>query len=193
MSYWYASLYVVVEAWDELQLTDPVVDRLLCHPRDYRALLRRYRNSVFHFQKSMLSDKVVNLFAAGTELIFWVRALHDEIVRSFRAHLRGLVYTAEQFEEIRESFEDVVNWFPCEDSPQFDSAAQVFAEGRRLLAANPAKQRLCVSRSSARRRIDSGEVSSVGSYGATRAGGGATSRRPWRPCYLHDFTARPPP
>jgi hypothetical protein len=68
MSYWYASLYVVVEAWDELQLTDPVVDQLLCHPRDYRALLRRYRNSVFHFQKSMLSDKVVNLFAAGTDL-----------------------------------------------------------------------------------------------------------------------------
>lgn len=85
----------------------------------------------------MLSDKVTDLFAVGTELIFWVRALHDEIVRSFRAHIRGLVHTAEQFEEIRESFEDVVNWFPYGDSPQFDSAAQVLAESRRLLAANP--------------------------------------------------------
>jgi hypothetical protein len=42
-----------------------------------------------------------------------------------------------RIEETRESFEGVVNWFPYADSPQFDSAAQVLTEGRRLLAASP--------------------------------------------------------
>ena len=32
MCYWYSSLHVVVEAWEELGFSDPVIDRLLTHP-----------------------------------------------------------------------------------------------------------------------------------------------------------------
>jgi hypothetical protein len=47
MSYWYGGLYVVIEGWRELKLTDNTIDILLQSPNV--ELLRRYRNAVFHF------------------------------------------------------------------------------------------------------------------------------------------------
>jgi hypothetical protein len=46
MSYWYGTLYVVIEGWKELKLSDPKIDALLDSPNV--ELLRRYRNGVFH-------------------------------------------------------------------------------------------------------------------------------------------------
>jgi hypothetical protein len=137
MSYWYASLYVVVEAWDELNFSDPVVDRLLKHPRDFRSLFRRYRNAVFHFQRSMFSEKILGFLQAGPELVFWVRALHDELIRAFREHLRRQVVTDEQFDELLEGFEEALQWSPYEYDPAFESARAVLREARRLLAEDP--------------------------------------------------------
>lgn len=134
MSYWYASLYVVVEAWEEMGFADPVIDRLLRHPRDFRGLLRRYRNAVFHFQKSVLSEKITDFLTTGTSHIVWVRAIHDELVRWFLGYLRAQVVTDQQFCELRESFTQTLHWFPYDCDPLFDSLARVLESVRRELA-----------------------------------------------------------
>lgn len=87
MCYWYSSLNVVVEAWDHLGFSDPVVDRLLAHPKQFRALLRRYRNAVFHYQKSLLDPRFIELLAHGAVHVFWISALHGEFVRFLAEHL----------------------------------------------------------------------------------------------------------
>jgi hypothetical protein len=55
-SYWLASLYVLVEGWKNLKLSDPAVDALL--DDRFVSLLRRYRNSIFHFQPKYLDHRV---------------------------------------------------------------------------------------------------------------------------------------
>ena len=48
MSYWYGGLYVVIEGWKALNLSDDIINELL-DSRNVK-LLKRYRNGVFHFQ-----------------------------------------------------------------------------------------------------------------------------------------------
>ncbi len=66
MSYFYASVFVVVEAWQkELKLNDPVLDQLLAMP-NMTDLLKRYRNEVFHFQNSLTSAKFLDFLKGRT-------------------------------------------------------------------------------------------------------------------------------
>jgi hypothetical protein len=83
MSYWYGGLYVVIEGWRELKLTDPVIDTLLQSPNVQ--LLRRYRNGTFHFQRKYLDERFTDLFAKGTDVVAWVRNLNSEFGRYFLA------------------------------------------------------------------------------------------------------------
>lgn len=83
MSYWYGALYVVVEGWRELKLTDLVIDGLLCSTNV--ELLRRYRNGVFHFQRNFYDQRFWDLMLAGRESVEWVSQLHREFRRYFVA------------------------------------------------------------------------------------------------------------
>ena len=88
MSYWYGALYVVVEGWQELKLTDPEIDGLLQSP--YVDLLRRYRNGVFHFQRKFHDERFWDLMLAGREAVEWVSQLHREFRRYFMALFAAL-------------------------------------------------------------------------------------------------------
>jgi len=81
MSYWYAGLYVVVEGWQELGLSEPTIDNLLMSPNV--DLLRRYRNGVFHFQKEYYDDRFVGFIGQGVEVVRWVRDLTLHLGRYF--------------------------------------------------------------------------------------------------------------
>ena len=81
MSYWYSSLYVLIEGWHSLGLQDKEIDRLLASP--YVDLLRRYRNAVFHFQKRFSDKRFIELMLVGREGVDWVRQLHGEFGRFF--------------------------------------------------------------------------------------------------------------
>jgi len=81
MSYWYGALYVLVEGWRQLQLTDPIIDQLLASPNV--DLLRRYRNGVFHFQKKFYDERFWDLMLAGRKSVQWVSQLHLEFGRYF--------------------------------------------------------------------------------------------------------------
>ena len=72
MSYWYGGLYVVVEGWQELGLNDATINPLLASPNV--ALLKRYRNGIFHFQKDYIDERFHN-FMAPTDSVAWVRQL----------------------------------------------------------------------------------------------------------------------
>jgi hypothetical protein len=80
MSYWYGGLYVVIEGWCELALTDPTIDRLLASPNV--DLLKRYRNGAFHFQKNYF-DQRFRGFIESQDSVEWVRELNLAFGRFF--------------------------------------------------------------------------------------------------------------
>ncbi len=74
MSFWYGELYVVIEGWKELGLSDPLVDSLLNSPNV--ELLRRYRNGAFHFQKDYFDDRFLGFMRDGQNPASWVAHLN---------------------------------------------------------------------------------------------------------------------
>ena len=80
MSYWYGSLYVVIEGWRQLRLTDPKIDPLLVSSNV--ALLKKYRNGVFHFQKNYFDDRFLG-FVKAADSVPWVRTIHSEFGEYF--------------------------------------------------------------------------------------------------------------
>ncbi len=81
MSYWYAGLYVVIEGWRELGLTDEAVDRLLESPNV--PLLRRFRNGAFHFQREYDDARFLELISEGENVVPWVRGLREAFSKFF--------------------------------------------------------------------------------------------------------------
>lgn len=75
MSYWYAGLYVVVEGWRQLKLSDTEVDALLA-VADNVALLKKYRHGVYHYQKNYFDKRFVNFMTKGQDIVAWVRELN---------------------------------------------------------------------------------------------------------------------
>ncbi len=86
MSYWYAGLYVVIEGWQELELADEAVDKLVESPNV--ELLRRFRNGVFHFQRDYDDPRFLDLIFKGREVVNWVRDLRDAFSAFFLNWLR---------------------------------------------------------------------------------------------------------
>ena len=82
MSYWYGGLYVVIEGWFELGLKDQVIDPLLKSPNV--ALLKRYRNGIFHFQKDYMDERF-HEFMASNDCVPWVRHLTNAFGDYFAA------------------------------------------------------------------------------------------------------------
>lgn len=81
MSYFYASLHVVIEGWQELKLEDPTVDALLKSPNV--KLLKRYRNGVFHYQRIYLDARFHELWGEGVNVVSWVRELDEAFSEYF--------------------------------------------------------------------------------------------------------------
>jgi hypothetical protein len=83
MSYWYGGLYVVIEGWQDLSLHDSKIDSLLTDPKV--AMLKRYRNGAFHFQKDYWDDRF-RAFVSEKDAAQWVRQLNKEFGRWFLEH-----------------------------------------------------------------------------------------------------------
>jgi len=77
MSYWYGGLYVVIEGWKQLGLSDPAVDTLL-RSRNV-ALLKRYRDGVYHFQPEYYDERFMAFIVKGEHVAQWVRTLNAAI------------------------------------------------------------------------------------------------------------------
>ena len=81
MGYWYSGLYVVIEGWQELKLSDDKIDQLLASPNV--RLLKRYRHGVFHFQKKYSDERFIEFMRDGDNEVHWVRTLNLEFGRYF--------------------------------------------------------------------------------------------------------------
>ena len=88
MPYWYAGLYVVVEGWKRLKLTDPEVDPLL--DAEHLKILKSYRHGVFHFHPSYYDPKFRGIWAQGREAEEWVRSLDAAFGKFFERWVRDL-------------------------------------------------------------------------------------------------------
>lgn len=94
LSYWFSSMYVVIEGWDEIKLSYAKIDSLLAPPtgytsHPYKDLLRRYRNGAFHYQKDFFDSRFVDLMKTnkntevnGIDILSWVIKL-DEAFNDF--------------------------------------------------------------------------------------------------------------
>lgn len=84
MFLWYSCLYVVIEGWEELKLSDKKIDDLLKSKNVQ--LLKGLRNDTFHFKKSYINQRTQN-FLQDPNIVRWVRELHKNISDWFHHNL----------------------------------------------------------------------------------------------------------
>jgi hypothetical protein len=83
LTHYYSSLYVVIEAWQELKLHSPLIDFLLEHQQGTISLLKRFRNGTFHYQKELEHPKYWQLLQTGEKATLLIHLLHDSFVRYY--------------------------------------------------------------------------------------------------------------
>jgi hypothetical protein len=81
MSHWYGAIYVVIEGWQDLRLSDEAINTLLESPNV--APLKRYRHGTFHYQRDYLDDRFLDFIDVGTAAAEWVQTLSEEFGRFF--------------------------------------------------------------------------------------------------------------
>lgn len=88
MCYWYGGLYVVIEGYRSLKLSDPAIDQLLLSGNT--KLLKCFRHGVFHYQRKYFDKRFMNFIQHGESVVAWVSSLHKEFDRLFAAHSASL-------------------------------------------------------------------------------------------------------
>jgi hypothetical protein len=138
-AYWPASLFVVIEGWQDQKLSDPVIDALL-QKATYVETLRRLRNGTFHYQPSLLSPKMIE-FHKCDDAYLWITALHDEFLRYFRERFTSIPATPEMQNDLQRVIADVAGWFPpaepifgLEGQISLDSLQEELDKIKRILA-----------------------------------------------------------
>ena len=81
---YYALLYVVIEGYTELKLSDKRIDELIADEAKV-SLLRRFRNAVFHYQKEPLPEKELD-FLNGDYDGAWIREVNKAFNGFFEAY-----------------------------------------------------------------------------------------------------------
>ncbi len=55
----FASMYVAIEGWEQLNLKDTQIESILQNNKQGILLLKRARNAVYHFQKQIFNEKML--------------------------------------------------------------------------------------------------------------------------------------
>jgi hypothetical protein len=72
VDYWCAGIFVVVEGYEKLCLSDPLVTKLLTSP--FQSKLRNYRAGTYHFREKYFDDDIRS-FLGSREALSWVSSL----------------------------------------------------------------------------------------------------------------------
>ncbi len=110
ISQFYASLYVVVEGWKDLKLKDSLIDNLL--DNELVKLLKRYRNSVYHYQPKMLEDRYMAFLKKSETTAEWTSHLHTEFCYFYMKLLYSFEGSPEQLMEFIKFAKENVGWLP---------------------------------------------------------------------------------
>lgn len=111
MSAWYSNLWVVVEGWTEVPLSDPSIDELLETGSRYKDLLRRYRNGVYHYQPRFNERRLFDFVDEGKDAIYWTDALQLEFCRFYWELVESL---PAGLVDLRKDIFKVVGWIPSD-------------------------------------------------------------------------------
>ena len=111
MSAWYSSLWVVVEGWTEVPLSDPFIDELLDASPRYKDLLRRYRNGVYHYQPRFNERRLLDFIHEGEGTVLWTFFLHKEFCRFYWGLFESL---PADLADLREEIIKMVGWIPSD-------------------------------------------------------------------------------
>ena len=81
LTFWIASLYVLIEGYETLKFHDGILDSLKSFERDR---LRLFRNAAFHFQSDYA--KHLQIFDGTANFLNWAEELQEEFDDFFAAH-----------------------------------------------------------------------------------------------------------
>lgn len=85
LSVFYSLLFVVVEGYRGVGVSDPAVEEMLADEERVK-MLRRFRNANFHYQEDPFSKKLME-FLEREDGPAWTRALHAAFETFFRSRL----------------------------------------------------------------------------------------------------------
>jgi len=98
MTYFYSAIYLVIEGWKELKLSDSKVDKLIDSPNTDK--LRLFRNATFHYQKEPISPKLLQFLETPEEATeTWINELYAAFGAYFKQN--SLSIPAELMQEIK--------------------------------------------------------------------------------------------
>lgn len=97
--YWFATLYVVVEGMQQLDLTDPTLTTLL-NDGDKLQKLRRFRNGVYHYQTDYFDNRINDFLAKS--YTDWATDLHAGLSQYFLDWFKSNGVVAEVLENTNE-------------------------------------------------------------------------------------------
>lgn len=83
LSVWYGLLYVVIEGYQNLGLSDAPLDTLLSD-LDRVSALRRFRNATFHYQEDPISKKIIE-FLDAPESEIWINNVNRALKNYFES------------------------------------------------------------------------------------------------------------
>lgn len=139
MVQWYAALWVAVEGWRQCPLSDETVDELLTDPafEDNVQLLRRFRNGVYHYQRDLISDRLLAFLRQGEHAVTWAFLLHEEFMRVIWeiTHPPDVAPTTQL--ELAEAIRGIVGWLPSDipEAAPHKAAQQYRARAEMILKA----------------------------------------------------------
>ena len=83
MTYFYSAIYLVIEGWKDLKLSDDKIDGLIDSPNTDK--LRLFRNATFHYQKEPISPKLLQFLGTEEEATEkWINKLYIEFGKYFK-------------------------------------------------------------------------------------------------------------
>jgi hypothetical protein len=112
LTYYYSSLYVVIEGWQKLKFKSPLIDFLLERQPGLLDGMRRFRNATFHMQIELESPKYSALLRTGKKHVLLVKLLHDSFVRYFAEWVDAFPGTKDQRTQFRDQVFAFVGWIP---------------------------------------------------------------------------------
>lgn len=110
-SHWLAALYVVVEGWEGLKESDPLIDELLAEYSDYISYLRQCRNAVYHFQKRPLDKRIIKTLNEK-EFYTWSVSIKCEFERFLFMQPFRKYGMCKESAELHEAFFGCIGWKP---------------------------------------------------------------------------------
>lgn len=113
-AHWLASLYVVIEGWEELSLDSSTINKLLSRYRDFVSVLRRFRNGVYHYQPQIFNSRLTEFPRKNSETITWAAALMYEFKRWFWLWPGQHSKTPNETAELRAELGKLIGWLPTD-------------------------------------------------------------------------------